>query len=43
MASTSNSNNVQSISLDLENLTQQYNNVLNFYNSVQAELNNYVN
>ena len=43
MASTSNSNNVQSISLDLENLIQQYNNVLNFFNSVQAELDNYVN
>ena len=40
MASTSNE---QSISLDLENLTQEYNNVLNFYNSVQAELDNYVN
>jgi len=40
MASTSNE---QSISLDLENLTQEYNNVLNFYNSVQAELDTYVN
>jgi hypothetical protein len=43
MATTINNNNAQSLSLDLENLIQQYNSVLNFFNAVQAELNTYVN
>lgn len=42
MASSTNTNNVQSIALDLENLSQEYNSVLNFFNSVQSELNSYI-
>jgi hypothetical protein len=43
MASAINNDNAQSLSLDLENLIQQYNSVLNFFNAVQAELTTYVN